>query len=103
MSWLWSWLLTGVGVTGLYFAGRRQAVGWMIGLGAQVLWLAYAITTRQWGFLASCACYGTVHARNFVQWRRPGTAVIESRRRDRPAGQATQRQGDAPTTGAEPG
>lgn len=53
MNAWWSWLLTIVGVTGLYFAGRRRALGWAIGLGAQALWLAYAISTRQWGFLAS--------------------------------------------------
>ena len=39
----WSWVLTAVGVTGLYFAGRKVWWAWLIGLGAQALWLAYAI------------------------------------------------------------
>lgn len=66
----WSWLLTAVGVTGLFYAGRRRAVGWAIGLGAQVLWVAYAIATTQFGFLASAGIYGAVYGRNYVAWRR---------------------------------
>lgn len=70
MSAWWSWALTVVGVTGLWFAGRRKAFGWAIGLGAQVLWIAYAVASRQWGFIASALVYGAVYGRNFVAWRR---------------------------------
>lgn len=65
----WSVLLTLVGVTGLWVAGRRSAWGWVIGLGAQVLWIAYAVATRQWGFIGSALAYGTVYARNAARWR----------------------------------
>jgi hypothetical protein len=68
--WLWSRLLTAVGVTGLYLAGSKKRWGWAIGLGAQVLWIAYALSTRQYGFLASVLAYGGVYARNFWSWRR---------------------------------
>lgn len=68
IAW-WSWLLTAVGVTGLYFAGRKRALGWAIGLSAQLLWLAYALSTRQYGFLVSAFAYGWVYARNFRAWR----------------------------------
>lgn len=80
MDWWWSWLLTGVGVTGLYFAGRKRALGWGIGIAAQVLWFTYAVATTQWGFIVSCLAYGAVYARNFVAWRRearaPATKVM---------------------------
>lgn len=69
MNQLWSWALTAVGVTGLFFAGRNNKLGWAIGLGAQVLWLAYAIATRQWGFIVSVFAYGGVYARNWWRWR----------------------------------
>lgn len=71
MSAWWSWALTAVGITGLYFAGQRRALGWAIGLSAQALWIAYAVATRQWGFIASAFAYGAVYARNFLSWRRP--------------------------------
>ncbi|MFD3835320.1 hypothetical protein ACFWWC_03560 [Streptomyces sp. NPDC058642] len=68
IAW-WSWLLTAVGVTGLYFAGRKRALGWAIGLGAQVLWVAYALSTQQYGFLVSAVAYAWVYAKNFRAWR----------------------------------
>lgn len=70
MSALWSYLLTAVGVTGIWLAGRKSTWGWAIGLGAQVLWIAYAIATRQWGFIVSALVYGTVYARNWARWTR---------------------------------
>ena len=70
MSALWSYLLTAVGVTGIWLAGRKSTWGWAIGLGAQVLWVAYAVATRQWGFIISALVYGSVYARNWVRWTR---------------------------------
>lgn len=67
---LWSWALTAVGVLGIYLAGRRARVGWAVGFGAQALWIAYAVATRQWGFIFSAIAYGTVYGRNWLRWRR---------------------------------
>jgi len=64
----WSWLLTAVGVTGLYFAGKKVWWAWLIGLGAQVLWVAYAIATKQYGFVVSAGAYGWVYGRNARLW-----------------------------------
>ena len=66
----WSWLLTAVGVFGLYMAGRKVWWAWLIGLGAQVLWLAYAVSTRQYGFIVSAVAYGWVYGKNALAWRR---------------------------------
>lgn len=67
----WSWLLTAVGVAGLWAAGSRKSWGWLIGLGAQGLWIAYALQSRQYGFLVSALAYGTVYGRNFRRWTKP--------------------------------
>lgn len=75
MTAYWSWLLTAVGVTGLYLAGRRRAAGWAIGLAAQALWIAYATATRQWGFYVSAIAYGAVYAKNLSAWRRDTPAT----------------------------
>jgi hypothetical protein len=73
---LWSWLLTAVGVTGLYLAGRKSKVGWAVGFGAQALWIAYAVATRQWGFIVSACAYGWVYARNWLRWRREARPIL---------------------------
>lgn len=70
IAWWWSWLLTAVGVTGLWAAGSKKAWGWAVGIGAQALWIAYALATDQYGFLLSALAYGTVYVRNFLAWSR---------------------------------
>jgi hypothetical protein len=70
VPWWWSWLLTAVGVAGLWLAGSKRNIGWLIGLAAQGLWVAYALATRQYGFLVSAACYATVYFRNWYRWNK---------------------------------
>ena len=67
--WWWSWLLTAVGVLGLYGAGSHKRWGWAVGIGAQVLWVGYALHTQQYGFIVSAAAYGSVYVRNWRAWR----------------------------------
>lgn len=68
MSPYWSWVLTAVGVTGLYLAGRKVWWAWFVGLGAQVLWIAYALVTEQYGFIVAAFAYGWVYAVNGRKW-----------------------------------
>lgn len=70
MSVWWSIGLASVGLLGLWLAGSGRSVGWAVGIVAQVLWIAYAVTTRQWGFIATALAYGVVYARNFQVWQR---------------------------------
>lgn len=68
MSQWWSWALAAVGLTGIWITGHRRAAGWLVGLAAQALWLAYALASRQWGFLVTAVAYGAVYARNWWRW-----------------------------------
>lgn len=78
MTPYWSYLLTAVGAVGLLLAGRMQRAGWLVGLGAQGLWIAYALSTQQHGFLISAFIYGSVYARNYLAWRRTAHQRIET-------------------------
>lgn len=73
IAWYWSYLLTAIGLIGLLVAGSKKSWGWLIGLGAQALWIVYALVTRQYGFLVSAVCYGAVYARNYWSWRAKGS------------------------------
>jgi len=66
MNQAWSWILTGIGATGLFVAGRGLWIGWAIGLCGQVPWMIYGATTDQYGFIASAFIYGTVQASNLL-------------------------------------
>jgi len=69
MNPYWSYLLTAVGVFGLWLAGRKDRRGWMVGIGAQSLWIAYATATHQWGFYVSALAYGWVYVKNARAWK----------------------------------
>lgn len=73
----WSFILAGVGILGIYLAGRRSLWGWAIGVGAQMLWIVYAIVTQQWGFIASALSYAAVYALNWRRWAREQRAARE--------------------------
>ncbi len=61
----WSWLLTGIGVTGLFLVSRGFVWAWLVNIAAQALWAIYAIATDQYGFLLAAAAYATVFTMNY--------------------------------------
>lgn len=67
---VWSVVLATVGILGLYLAGSRNVLGWLVSFGAQVLWFIFAIVTKQYGFILSALAYGWVYGRNYLKWRR---------------------------------
>jgi hypothetical protein len=65
----WSVLLAAVGVFGLWLAGRKNMWGWAVGASAQILWVVYALVSKQYGFLLSAFAYGWVYLMNLIKWR----------------------------------
>lgn len=76
MNPIWSYVLTAIGVTGLFIAAKRPRIGWWFNICAQFVWAAYAISTKQWGFLASCFAYGFVYVRLLVHAMRKKTNEV---------------------------
>lgn len=68
MTEYWSWLLTAIGVAGLFLTGNKHRYGWAILVAGQFLWLAYAIQTHQEGFTFGAILFGAVYARNWMRW-----------------------------------
>ena len=44
---MWSWVLAVVGITGIFFVGRKTVWGWLVLMVNECLWIAYALQTRQ--------------------------------------------------------
>jgi len=66
---LWSWVLSAIGVTGLLLVGRRYWWAWGVTALNEVLWIVYAVVTRQFGFIFGALAYIGVHAHNARRWR----------------------------------
>lgn len=74
---IWSFVLSAIGVFGLWLAGKKNSTGWLIGLGAQILWVAYATATRQYGFYISALAYGWVYFNNYRKWKKEKGDLVE--------------------------
>src|SRR6266545_4962444 len=48
---------------------QEQPWGWVVGVADELLWIVYAIATRQWAFIVSATVYIAVCARNLGQVR----------------------------------
>lgn len=75
MNAAWSYVLAALGVTGLLIAATRPKVGWWFNIGAQLPWLAYAVASRQWGFLLTPVAYTVGYVRLLRKAYRPTPTV----------------------------
>jgi hypothetical protein len=66
----WSWILTILGLSGMWLAGRKIRAGWLLGVAGQMVWAAYAVATEQWGFLVAAAGFTWVYTCNWCRWGR---------------------------------
>lgn len=65
---IWSFILAGLGVVSLILTGRKKKSGWVVALINSGLWVIYAITSGQYGFLMSSAIFIIVQTRNLIAW-----------------------------------
>ena len=65
---MWSYVLAAIGVTGIYFVGRKSIWAWFLLLFNECLWMIYAITTEQYGFIFAAIAYAIVYIRSYVHW-----------------------------------
>ena len=74
---MWSYILAAIGVTGIFFVGRKTIWGWLVLLLNECLWIIYAVTTKQYGFIFAAIAYGVVYIKSYLLWRREDDNGIE--------------------------
>lgn len=67
---MWSYVLAAIGVAGIFLVGRKTIWGWLILLLNECIWVAYAITTKQYGFILMATAYSAVYIKSFIHWKR---------------------------------
>lgn len=65
----WSWILAAIGVSGIYFVGKKTIWGWLVLLFNEVIWTVYALVTGQYGFIVSAVAYAAVYIRSYIHWK----------------------------------
>lgn len=67
---MWSWVLAVIGVSGIFLVGRKTIWGWLILCVNECLWIIYALTTKQYGFIAMAVAYAAVYIKSFIHWKK---------------------------------
>lgn len=67
---MWSWILAVLGITGIFLVGRKTIWGWLVLCANEILWVTYAIVTRQYGFIAMAIAYVLVYLKSYIHWKR---------------------------------
>ena len=65
---LWSWVLAGIGVTGIFLVGKKIIWAWLILLINECIWIAYALATDQYGFIVMATAYAIVYIKSYMAW-----------------------------------
>lgn len=63
---------------GLYLTTRKLAAGFVVGACIQVLWIAYGLSTNQYGFVLSALGYGYFNLLGLYRWTRPKKVETEA-------------------------
>ena len=63
------WVLAVIGVSGIYFVGRKTLWGWFVLLFNETLWTVYCLVTKQYGFIVSAVAYGLVYIKSYRHWK----------------------------------
>lgn len=72
---MWSWVLAFIGVTGIFLVGRKIIWGWIVLCVNEALWIVYALTTDQYGFIFAAIAYGIVYVKSLLHWQKDGKGV----------------------------
>ena len=75
---MWSWILAAIGVTGIFLVGRKTIWGWLILCVNECLWIAYALATDQYGFIAMALAYAAVYIKSYIHWKRDERLELEN-------------------------
>jgi hypothetical protein len=67
---MWSWILAVLGITGIFLVGRKTIWGWLILCANEILWVTYALVTKQYGFIAMAIAYVLVYLKSYLHWKR---------------------------------
>ena len=68
MGDLFSWIVTLVGVTGFWLAGKKIWWAWYVNIANQILWIAFALISGYEAFLVGTAFYLVAFVRNAYLW-----------------------------------
>jgi len=66
----WSWLLALIGVTGIFLVGKKKNWAWLVLCCNELIWIVYALATKQYGFIVMATAYTIVYLKSYKEWKK---------------------------------
>lgn len=76
MFLLLTWVMTLTSVLGIWLAGRKNWMGWAVGVAVQPLWLLFNLMVGAWGLMPMPFIYGWIYAHNLYKWRKADRETV---------------------------
>jgi hypothetical protein len=71
-------LLAAVTLASMWLIGRKSPAGWLVAIGAQLLWLPYDVATGQLGFITITAASVPVYVRGWRRFRADRRVTLDA-------------------------
>ena len=71
----WSWVLAAMGISGMYFVGKKRWEAFLWLMVMECLWIVFALQTKTYGFIVGSIAYIVVYMRNVRAWRNVASPV----------------------------
>jgi hypothetical protein len=71
----WSWVLAAMGISGMYFVGKKRWEAFLWLMVMECLWIVFALQTKTYGFIVGSIAYIVVYMRNVKAWRNVASPV----------------------------
>lgn len=78
----WSYILAAIGVTGIFFVGKKTLWGWLVLCVNEIIWIAYALATDQYGFIIMALAYMTVYIKSYLGWKSEAEKKTPTHKKD---------------------
>ena len=65
-----SYVLAASGVAAIYFIGKKRIWGWIWATLNEAMWIYYAVTTKQYGFILAAIAYSVVYIKSYMYWKK---------------------------------
>lgn len=65
-----SYVLVLSGAAAMFVIGRKKRFGWLWFIFNEFMWTAYALITKQYGFILGAILYAGVGVRSFLHWKK---------------------------------
>ena len=71
-----SYVLVLSGASAMFVIGRKKRFGWLWFIFNEFMWTAYALITKQYGFILGAILYGIVGVKSYLHWSKKGISKI---------------------------